>query len=46
MNVKYEKKKRYVNIYRTDVYAVYYRARGELFYNINFIGGTQVILLR
>lgn len=44
--VSYKRDKKYIDILQTDIYGIFYRAYGEIFYNVNFKGGTKIILFR
>ncbi len=37
--------RKYINYYDTTVYALYYKTRNTIYYNVNSVGGTKVILL-
>lgn len=37
--------KKYINYYKSEVYALYYRSNKSIYYNMNFIGTTQLILM-
>lgn len=39
-------KKKYVNFGQTDVYAVYYRSVGIIFYNLDFDFTVKIILMK
>lgn len=41
---KFEKK--YVSMGRTDIYAIYYVAKKVIYYNLDFRGTTQLIILK